>query len=141
MRAVKSPIRKIGVWPSSWRTLELLEHHRVAQMQVGRGRIHTELDAEGPTCGRAPSEPRAKLVLAVELDAAAAHDVELALHLASQSLVLHICLPGIATQPRSVTMASTRRSREPCGTDSSSWNDQASPTSSGAGRPTRKVAS
>ena len=44
--AVKSPTRKITVWPRALEIAQLLERDGMAQMQVGRGRIHPELDAQ-----------------------------------------------------------------------------------------------
>ena len=43
---VKSPIRKMTSWPRSWNWRILLMQHRVAEMQVRRGRIEACLDPQ-----------------------------------------------------------------------------------------------
>ena len=60
--------------------LELAEHHGVAQVDVGRGGIHAELDAQRRSIlAKRHREALAQLVLAVELDRALAHHGELTL--------------------------------------------------------------
>ena len=47
MREVKSPTRKMTVWPSCWKVPQLAHQHGVAQVQVGRGGVKARFDAQG----------------------------------------------------------------------------------------------
>ena len=39
------------MWPASWNCAQLREDHDVAEVDVGRGRIDPELDAQRPALG------------------------------------------------------------------------------------------
>ena len=98
---------------------ELLQHDGVTEMQVRRRGIHSQLDPEGPTGIQALPKGFAESVLTVEVDRPLAQDGELTIDLCVETAA-HLRLPG-QTIPRSVTMASTLRSRASCGTCSWSW--------------------
>ena len=59
IRAVKSPIRKITVWPSCWKWRQLAHQHGVAEVQIGSGGVETGLDAQR-LAGGAESAPGAR---------------------------------------------------------------------------------
>ncbi len=107
--------------------LELLQHHRVSQVEIRGGGIHAELHAQGPFRPQRLGKALAELLLAHEVHGRVAHDIELSLDLAIQRIRLHRLLLGIWRIIRSVTMASIRRSREPWGTASTTWNSKPTP--------------
>jgi len=52
---VKSPIKKITVCPRSCKLAHFVEHHRVADMDVGSGRVQPELDPQRLAGGLGPA--------------------------------------------------------------------------------------
>ena len=43
---VKSPISRITSWPRSWKVFSFVEDHGMTQVDVRRGRVHPQLDAQ-----------------------------------------------------------------------------------------------
>ncbi len=56
-RAVKSPMMRTTWWPCLLELAQLLEHDRVAEVDVGRGRVDAELDPQRPAGGELLLEP------------------------------------------------------------------------------------
>jgi hypothetical protein len=100
---------------------QLHQHHGVPEVDVGRRRIQPQLDAQRTSLPQGGRQAWAQVLLAVELHGAVAHHVELALDLLLELGLRHVAL-GTQRNPTSLTIASTARSRESCGTLSSSWN-------------------
>ena len=95
---------------------KLREHHGVAQVNVWRRRIEAQLDAQRPAFANCQGQTRAKFILAIEVHRPGPHDPDLALDLSLHTRFRHAS-PWTHWSPRSVTMASMSRSREPCGTE------------------------
>jgi hypothetical protein len=95
--------------------LELLQDHRVPQVEIRGGGIHAELHAQRPLRPQRLGEAPAELLPAQEVHGSVAHHVELSLDLALQLIRSHPLFLDI------------RRSREPWGTASSTWNSKPTP--------------
>ena len=71
--AVKSPMIRTAVWPELLELAELAQHDREAEVDVGRGGVDAELDAQRPAGGELAPE----VVLGDEVDRAGADDAQL----------------------------------------------------------------